>query len=204
MFTQKEQYIDLLESTTEPYLVQRDDSNVIHADSSMDPSRGTIEQHPATIEETRAFYESLYYNLVIEFEIVNTVNRETRERNVKLTAELARYKGSGKSFKFNQAKFDELKNGYRKSVYQEQCLTKKINALHLSFAKMITTLNEEIVNLNNQLSKVKSTVAYLQEERKKLKNDFKTREDELLDKLIESDKKIEELHNILVKTSRLI
>ncbi|GJZ99932.1 hypothetical protein Tco_0672483 [Tanacetum coccineum] len=76
-------------------------------------------------------------------------------------------------------------------VYQEQCLTKKIIALHLSSAKMITTLNEEIANLNNQLSKEKSTVSFfwvkksnvsfLNEEKKKLKSDFKICEEELLD-----------------------
>ncbi|GJV20038.1 retrovirus-related pol polyprotein from transposon TNT 1-94 [Tanacetum coccineum] len=98
----------------------KDDNNVIRADSSMDPSGGEIEQLPATIEETRAFYESLYNNLVIEVEKVNTVNRETKEVNVKLTAKLARYRGRKKSFEFNQAKFDELENGYRKSVYQEK------------------------------------------------------------------------------------
>ncbi|GKD56301.1 gag-pol polyprotein [Tanacetum coccineum] len=127
MFTQKEQDTDLLESTTEPHLVQHNDSNVIPADSSMDPSRGTVEQPPATVEEAHAFFESLYNNLL---------------------------------------------------VYQEQCLA----------------------NLNNQLSKEKSTVSYLQEEKKKLKDDLKTREDELLDKLIQSEKKIKELDNILGKT----
>nr|GEV39409.1 Gag-Pol polyprotein [Tanacetum cinerariifolium] len=40
----------------------------------------------------RAFYESLYNNLVIEVEKVNTVNRETKEANVKMTADLARFK----------------------------------------------------------------------------------------------------------------
>ncbi|GKC32265.1 hypothetical protein Tco_1039559 [Tanacetum coccineum] len=34
-------------------------SNVISAVSSMEQSGGTIEQHPATIEETRAYFESL-------------------------------------------------------------------------------------------------------------------------------------------------
>ncbi|GJZ70171.1 hypothetical protein Tco_0633721 [Tanacetum coccineum] len=70
MVAQEEQYIELLESTTKPHLVQRDDSNVIPADSSIDPSGGEVEQLPITIEETRAFYESLYNNLVIEVEIV--------------------------------------------------------------------------------------------------------------------------------------
>ncbi|GKC41622.1 retrovirus-related pol polyprotein from transposon TNT 1-94, partial [Tanacetum coccineum] len=112
--------------------------------------------------------------------------------------------GKEKSFEFNHAKFDELKNGYRKSVYQEQCLTKKINALHLSSAKTITTLNEEIANLNNQLSKEKSIVSYLQQEKEKLKSDFIRREDELFDKLIQSEKKIKELDNILVKIGQSI
>ncbi|GKC71069.1 hypothetical protein Tco_1116952 [Tanacetum coccineum] len=67
-------------------------------------------------------------------------------------------------------------------------------------AKTITTLNEEISNLNKQLSKEKSTVSSLQEEKKRLKSDFKIREDELLDKQIQLENKIKELDNILVKT----
>nr|GEV89375.1 hypothetical protein [Tanacetum cinerariifolium] len=119
MFAQEEHYTDLLESTTSILLVQQDDNNVILVDSSMDPSRGIVEQHHATIEEKHAFYESLYNNLVIEVEKVNTVNHETKEANVKLIVELAKYRGRKKSFKFNQAKFDEHENGYKNSVYQE-------------------------------------------------------------------------------------
>ncbi|GJW52907.1 hypothetical protein Tco_0096992, partial [Tanacetum coccineum] len=100
--------------------------------------------------------------------------------------------------------YDKFERCYQKSVYQEQCLTKKINALHLSSTKQITTLNEEIANLNNQLSKEKSIVFFLQEERKKLKNDFKTREYELLDKQIQLENKIKELDDILVKTGQSI
>ncbi|GJX86420.1 hypothetical protein Tco_0337194 [Tanacetum coccineum] len=90
------------------------------------------------------------------------------------------------------------------SVYQEQCLTKKINALHLSSGKQITALNEEISNLNKQLSMEKSTVSSLLEEKKKLKSDFKIREDELLDKQILLENKIKVLDNILVKTGQSI
>ncbi|GKC73383.1 hypothetical protein Tco_1119266, partial [Tanacetum coccineum] len=59
-----------------------------------------------------------------------------------------------------------------------------INALHLSSGKQITALNEEISNLEKQLSKEKATVSSLQEEKKRLKSDFKIREDEFLDKQI--------------------
>ncbi|GJS37727.1 retrovirus-related pol polyprotein from transposon TNT 1-94 [Tanacetum coccineum] len=131
MFTQEEQYTELLDPIPKPHQVQQNDSNVISAVSSVEQSGRTVEQHPDTAEET------------------------------------------------------------------QQCLTKKINALHLSSTKMITTLNEEIANLNNQLSKEKSTVSFFNEEKKKLKSDFKIREDELLDKQIQLENKIKELDNIL-------
>ncbi|GJX33740.1 retrovirus-related pol polyprotein from transposon TNT 1-94 [Tanacetum coccineum] len=167
MFTQKEQYTELLEPIPEPHQVQKNDSNVISEVSSVEQIRGTVEQHPETVEETRAYHESLFHNLAAEVEKVNSVNHKMKETN-------------------------------------EQCLTKKINALHLSSGKQITTLNEEIANLNNQLSKEKSTVSSLQEEKKKLKSDFKICEDEFLDKQIQLENKIKELDNILVKTSQSI
>nr|GFA50984.1 hypothetical protein [Tanacetum cinerariifolium] len=66
------------------------------------------------------------------------------------------------------------------------------------------TLNEEISDLNKQLSKEKSTVSFLLEEKKNLTSDFKTREDKLLDKQIQLKKKIKELNNILVKKGQSI
>nr|GEY29407.1 integrase, catalytic region, zinc finger, CCHC-type, peptidase aspartic, catalytic [Tanacetum cinerariifolium]GEY45260.1 integrase, catalytic region, zinc finger, CCHC-type, peptidase aspartic, catalytic [Tanacetum cinerariifolium] len=137
MFTQEEQYTELLESILEPHQVPQNDNNVISEVSSVEQSGRTVEQHP-------------------------------------------------------------------KSVYQEQCLSKKINALHLSSDKEIMTLNEEILELNKQLSMKKSTVSSLLEEKKKLKSDFKIHEDELLDKQIKLEKKIKELENILVKTGQSI
>ncbi|GJR35775.1 hypothetical protein Tco_1163784 [Tanacetum coccineum] len=76
--------------------LQQASTSGTHADKSpayMDPSGGELEQHPATIEETRAFYESLYNNLVTEVKNFSTVNRETKEANAKLIADLARYRG---------------------------------------------------------------------------------------------------------------
>ncbi|GKB99911.1 integrase, catalytic region, zinc finger, CCHC-type containing protein [Tanacetum coccineum] len=204
MFTQEEQYTELLEPIPEPHQVQQNDSNVISDASSVEQDGGTVDQHPATVEETRAYFESLYNNLAIKVEKVNSVNRKMKETNADLTTELARYKNQEKCFEISQEKYDKLERCYQKSVYQEQCLTKKINALHLSSGKQITTLNEEISNLNKQLSKEKSTVSSLLEEKKKLKSDFKIREDELLDKQIQLENKIKELDNILVKTGQSI
>ncbi|GKA35443.1 retrovirus-related pol polyprotein from transposon TNT 1-94 [Tanacetum coccineum] len=204
MFTQEEQYTELLKPIPEPHQVQQNDSNVISDFSSVEQEGGTVDQHPATVEETRAYFESLYNNLALEVEKVNSVNQKMKETNADLTTELARYKNQEKCFEISQEKYDKLERCYQKSVYQEQCLTKKINALHLSSGKQITTLNEEISNLSKQLSTEKSTVSSLLEEKKKLKSDFKIREDELLDKQIQLENKIKELDNILVKTGQLI
>ncbi|GJT20807.1 retrovirus-related pol polyprotein from transposon TNT 1-94 [Tanacetum coccineum] len=204
MFTQEEQYTELLEPIPEPHQEQQNDSNVISDFSSVEQEGGTVDQHPATVEETRAYFESLYNNLALEVEKVNSVNRKLKETNADLTTELARYKNQEKCFEISQEKYDKLERCYQKSVYQEQCLTKKINALHLSSGKQITTLNEEISNLSKQLSTEKSTVSSLLEEKKKLKSDFKIREDELLDKQIQLENKIKELDNILVKTGQSI
>ncbi|GJZ21762.1 hypothetical protein Tco_0558801, partial [Tanacetum coccineum] len=178
--------------------------NMFTQEEHVEQSGGTVEQHPATVEETRAYFESLYINLAIEVEKVNTVNQKMKETNADLTIELARYKNQEKCFEINQEKCDKLERCYQKSVYQEKCLTKNINALYLSSAKTMTTLNEEITNLNNQLSKEKSNDSCLQQEKKKLKSDFKTREDELLDKQIQLKNKIKELDNILVKAGQSI
>ncbi|GJY99442.1 hypothetical protein Tco_0516872 [Tanacetum coccineum] len=162
----EDQYTKLLEPIPEPHQVPQNDSNVISEVSSMEQGRGTIEQHPVNVEETRAYQESLFHNLVTEVKKVNLVNRKMKETNAELTTELARYKNHS--------------------------------------GKQITALNEEISNLNKQLSKEKSTVSSLQEEKKRLKSDFKIREDELLDKQIQLENKIKELDNILVKTGQSI
>ncbi|GKE28019.1 hypothetical protein Tco_1443403, partial [Tanacetum coccineum] len=85
MFTQEEQYTELLEPIPEPHQVQQNDSNVISKVSSVKQGRGTIEQHPATVEETRAYQESLFHNLVAEVKKVNSVNRKVKETNSELT-----------------------------------------------------------------------------------------------------------------------
>nr|GEY16805.1 hypothetical protein [Tanacetum cinerariifolium] len=109
MFTQEEQYTELLEPIHKPHQVPQNDSNVISEVSSVEQGEGTIEQHPANIKETRVLYDSLYNNLAIEVEKVNLVNRKLRETNADLTTELARYKDQEKCFEISHEKYDKLK-----------------------------------------------------------------------------------------------
>ncbi|GJT03768.1 hypothetical protein Tco_0838230 [Tanacetum coccineum] len=175
MFTQEEQYTELLEPIPKPHQVPQNESNFISKVSSLEQGGGTVEQHSANVEETRAYHESLFHNLVAEVEKVNSVNRKMKETNAELTTELARYKNQERCFEISQEKYEKLERCYQQSVYQEQCLSKKINAIHLS-----------------------------SEEKKRLKSDFKIREDEFLDKQIQLENKIKDLDNIFVKTGQSI
>nr|GEW12103.1 retrovirus-related Pol polyprotein from transposon TNT 1-94 [Tanacetum cinerariifolium] len=150
--TSKEQYTELLEPIHEPYQVPQNDNNVISEVSSVEQSEGTVEQHLANVKETRVLYDSLYNNLAIEVEKVNTVNRKLTKTNAELTTELARYKNQEKCFEISQEEYDKLERCYQKSVYQEQCLTKKINALHLSSEETLQLAQESRLKMK-QLNK---------------------------------------------------
>nr|GEZ68721.1 hypothetical protein [Tanacetum cinerariifolium] len=88
MFTQEEQYTKLLEPIPESHQLPYNDHNVISEVTSMEQSGETVEQHLVNFEETRALYDTLYQNLAIEVEKVNTVNCKLKETNADLTTEL--------------------------------------------------------------------------------------------------------------------
>nr|GFB28846.1 hypothetical protein [Tanacetum cinerariifolium] len=54
MFTQEEQYTELLEPIPESHQVPQNDNYVISEDTSVEQGGETVEQHPANFEETRA------------------------------------------------------------------------------------------------------------------------------------------------------
>nr|GFC29669.1 hypothetical protein [Tanacetum cinerariifolium] len=64
MFTQEEQYTDLIEPIPEPQLVPQNDNHVTSVAPSMVHSGGTVETSPALNEEIRAHQETVYHNLV--------------------------------------------------------------------------------------------------------------------------------------------
>nr|GEX42515.1 Gag-Pol polyprotein [Tanacetum cinerariifolium] len=116
MFTQEDQYTELLKPIPDQHRVPQNDNNVIS--------------------------EVTNHNLAIEVEKVNSVNRKLKETNADLTTELARFKNQKKCFEISQEKYDKLERCYQQSVYQEQCLSKKINALHLSTGKQIMAFKQ--------------------------------------------------------------
>nr|GEV74156.1 retrovirus-related Pol polyprotein from transposon TNT 1-94 [Tanacetum cinerariifolium] len=159
MFTQEEQYTELLEPIPESHQVPQNDNNVISDDTSVEQGGETVEQHSVNFKETHALYESLYHNLAIEVEKVNSINRKLKETNADLTTELARFKNQTRCFEISQEKYDKLERCYQQSVYQEQCLSKKINALHLSTETLqhAQESREKMKQLNKEIKPTKYT-----------------------------------------------
>ncbi|GJX10231.1 hypothetical protein Tco_0200090 [Tanacetum coccineum] len=104
MFTQEEQYTELLEPIPEPHQVPQNDSNIISEVSSVEQGGGTVEQHSVNVKKIRVYHKSLFHNLAAEVEKVNSVNRKMKEKNVELTTELARYKNQERCFEISQEK----------------------------------------------------------------------------------------------------
>nr|GFC05803.1 hypothetical protein [Tanacetum cinerariifolium] len=91
MFTQEEQYTELLEPILELHQVPQNDNDVVSEVTGVEQGGEIVEQHPANFEETPT-----------EVEKVNSVNRKLRETNAELTTELARYKNQESCFQNNQ------------------------------------------------------------------------------------------------------
>ncbi|GJZ39364.1 hypothetical protein Tco_0585927 [Tanacetum coccineum] len=158
MFTQEEQFTELLEPIPEPHQVQQNDSNVISPVSNVEQSEGTVEQHPATIEETHALYDSLYINLANKVEAVNSVNRNLKETNAELTTELAIYKNQEsvlKSIKKNMTNLKALKKSTISSLEEEKKQLKSdFKIREDKFLDKQIQLENKIKELDNILVKI--------------------------------------------------
>nr|GEZ46743.1 hypothetical protein [Tanacetum cinerariifolium] len=118
MFTQEEQYTELLEPIPESHQVPQNDNDVISEDTSVEQGEEIVEQHPANFEETHAIYESLYQNLAIEVEKVNSVNRMLKEANADLTTKLVRFKNQERFLKLVKKNMTNLKDVINKETLQ--------------------------------------------------------------------------------------
>nr|GEY40293.1 hypothetical protein [Tanacetum cinerariifolium] len=140
------------------------DNNVISEDTSVEQGGETVEQHPANFEETRALYESLYQNLAIEVEKVNSVNRKLKETNADMTTELARFKNQERCFEISQEKYDKLE---RMTIETHNWASSAHQELH-------KIVKEEIFPIVNQVdARLKNFEIQFLKEAAKFVEDFK-------------------------------
>ncbi|GJT19775.1 hypothetical protein Tco_0878481 [Tanacetum coccineum] len=110
MFTQEDQYTELLNPITEPHMIQQNNSNVISMQSSVEHNRGTIEQHPATVEETRFGIEiERLLRAVVSKDIMSIMQNPTVVDTSDLQTELESYKDMQQKIERLQAQLGDLK-----------------------------------------------------------------------------------------------
>nr|GFA43378.1 hypothetical protein [Tanacetum cinerariifolium] len=178
MFTQEEQYTDLLEPIPEPQLVPHNDNHVTSVSPSMVQSEGTIETSFAPNEETRAHQETIYRNLVDQVSQVNMVNRNMRATNAELKYELARYK--------NQEQRVEIRVFVPQTTRSKEELFLSNVSNMVTVSKMISIPNEDLSDdtTPSVARKFLNEIQFLQEVAKFVR-DFKSlanEADESLDK----------------------
>ncbi|GKD49096.1 hypothetical protein Tco_1278072 [Tanacetum coccineum] len=120
--------------------LDENDRNVI-SEVTIEQEGGTVEQHPATVEETHAYFESLYNNWAIEAEKLNMINRKLRETNADLTTELARYK--------NQEKADESLAKHNALDLEIERLLRAVVSQDIMILMSIVARNYSVVETSN-------------------------------------------------------
>jgi hypothetical protein len=198
MSPHEEQHSEKLTPTYDTYLDTPSSSNTPLATPDVNHNGGFVSQHAENDEETRALFESLLHNCGIEIEKVKKVNCDVKAANVKLTTELERYKENAKSFQINKERESEFEIGYKKLLVKDREWKQKFTNLEISSTKTINSLNQEISELTNQLSKQKTAYSNLEKERDELKKDFAKKEDKLLEEIVESEHMIAHLEELVV------
>ncbi|GKE82205.1 gag-pol polyprotein [Tanacetum coccineum] len=75
----QDEEFDLMTATADLDEIEEVYANcILMANLHMEQGGGTVEQHSATVKETQAYHESLFHNLAVEVEKVNTVNRKMK------------------------------------------------------------------------------------------------------------------------------
>nr|GFB99714.1 hypothetical protein [Tanacetum cinerariifolium] len=123
MFTQEEQYTELLEPIPEPQQVPQNDNNVIFEVTDVEQGGETVEQHSENFEETRTLYDSLYQNLAIEVEkyteLLEPIPKplQVLQNDNDVTYEVTSVEQGGEIVKQHSANFEETRALYD-SLYQ--------------------------------------------------------------------------------------
>nr|GEZ49594.1 integrase, catalytic region, zinc finger, CCHC-type, peptidase aspartic, catalytic [Tanacetum cinerariifolium] len=134
------EYTELLEPIPESHQVPQNDNDVNFKDTSVEQGGEIVEQQPVNFEETRALYESLYQNLAIEVEKVNSINRKLKETNADLSTELARYKNQERCFERSQEKF-KFVGDFKSLANEADTSLAKQKALELEIKRFLKAVN---------------------------------------------------------------
>ncbi|GJR33374.1 hypothetical protein Tco_1109606 [Tanacetum coccineum] len=146
MFTQEEQYTELLEPILEPHQVQHNDTHVISKVYSVEQDGGTIDQHPATALELEIEH---LLRAVVSQDIMSIMQSKSVANTSILQTELERTKERFDNYIIkNENKYAKLWNDWYKKY--GECKYDKI-----SYDKAYNDMQQKIERLQAQLGDLK-------------------------------------------------
>nr|GEY09462.1 hypothetical protein [Tanacetum cinerariifolium] len=128
----------------------------------------TVKQHPANFEETRALYESLYQNLAIEVEKVNSVNRKLKETNADLTTKLIQLEKKIKELNNILVKIAKFVRDFKSLANEADASLANHKALELEIERLLkAVVSQDIMTIVQKESVVDTSDLQAEHERTK-------------------------------------
>nr|GEY30088.1 retrovirus-related Pol polyprotein from transposon TNT 1-94 [Tanacetum cinerariifolium] len=149
MFTQEEQYMDLLEPILEPQLVSQNDNHVTSVTLSMVHSGGIAETSSALNEEIRAHQETVYRKLVDQL----TQYTKCEERKYDKISYDKAYNDMQQKFERLQAQLTDLKG----KSSNTPSVSNTLDPLYKKLESKIVELEFQVVNYEREISHLKTT-----------------------------------------------
>nr|GEZ30717.1 hypothetical protein [Tanacetum cinerariifolium] len=144
MFTQEEQYTDLLKLIPEPQLVPHSDNHVTSVAPSMMQSEGTVETSSAPNEETRAHQKTVYRNLI---------DQVAQNANIKKISYDKAYDDMQQKVEWLQAQLRDFKGKSSDTPSASNIL----DPLNQKLESKIVELEFQVVNYERKISHLKTT-----------------------------------------------
>nr|GEY21321.1 hypothetical protein [Tanacetum cinerariifolium] len=157
MFTQEEQYTDILEPIPEPQLVPQNNNHVTYVAPSMVQSGGTVETLFSPNEETRAHQETVYRNLV------DQVAQEEMIKLGDLGADTPSFVDVPSDLQTELDRTNEklerciIKKEKEYAVLWNNCALNTLDPLNQKLESKIVELEFQVVNYECEISHLKTT-----------------------------------------------
>nr|GEZ93001.1 hypothetical protein [Tanacetum cinerariifolium] len=218
MFTQEEQYTELLEPISEPHQLPQNDNNVISDVSSVEQSGGTVEQHPANVEETLVSQDIMSVvqnNYVVDTSNLQTELERTKERfenciiiNENQYAKLWNdwYKKC-KECKFDKISYDKAYKDMQQKIERLQAQLRDLKGKSKDTSCVSDTLNPLSHKLENEKVELEFQVLNYAKENAHLKTTYKNLFDSISVSRTQTKKIIaylqNKLHNTIYENAKL-
>nr|GEV14362.1 copia protein [Tanacetum cinerariifolium] len=207
MFTQEEQYTELLEPIPEPHQVPHNDNNFISKVSSVEQSGRTVEQHPANVEETPKFVgdfkslakeadESLAKHKALELEIEHLL-RVVENEYAKPWNDW--YKKC-EECKFDKISYDKAYNDMQQKIKRLQAQLGDLKGKSMDISCVSDTLNPLSQKLENEKVELEFQVLNYTKENAHFKTTYKNLFDSIYVTRTQTKIIIDSLQNILHNT----